>query len=963
MTASVLPLASIIVAIHVLCSRGFHDDDCELVEGGVVVWSKFRTDIASAKHEIDSQTVRTVLQNKDLAAKECPLGLIAACLSASPPEEAPSCLEDVSFERMLATRWPLFWLLALRQAEWQGERTSGCDDVYHPSLNWSDWRAHAETVAPAVVPWIMGLNEDDHVPEDFQTAMSYAEGIIWKASSAAVTQGHTVSWWTDNCREGVLSAHAVRDIGLILSDGDIYRVLERSLSGLEQVVRSMDNIMASAWPLFDLLHAVSLCKKTLHDLHFAPEDLLPLPSDQDSGPIRSPIWQKAAKQIKMAGARGTVLLTSLPHTRINFLYPFLKRAHNFDFVGRLMIIPQKANVSEPCENIAEMFHSVIQPDLPHDWSPCLPFASQFYAKAQYLYMLVALQLGIGVLWFDFNVFWVTSPVAWLDGPKGAPPYHHNCRARCPAAEPDLFVAEEFYAEHLVRPGILYARPTATVKSWIEVLLRWLCTFPFANPKRGLQYLAQPNLPDVVPSVTKLPKQKDIPRVQLGELDVEQQFVSTDGWFGHAEGIIAFELSPMLNENDKVLMLDTMYGSSEAKTKGVLMMARKTISPKRPTSELIQRFQAEADGVGECPWQDIGDAYLGGYALGVEDIYSLHEARCECLQMGSECRGVTCEGESCSLRQGDPFLATSPAGEVSHIKLCTGGGCDVPEVKRIVHVNFADGCCEKDQKQSSDTALQFGTDETRPLRGDFLDDEFRLKNKVLLEYNRTPELTQHKTPTGKIGYYVWKPYVVMKTLEDPSLDWDTTVVVYTDAGIHFVGDVRPLIEKYLRSSDVAATRTPMHEGDFSKRDAFVLLDADYLSIMETNQVATGIILLRKTPLAIEFAKAWLKACEEPRIMTEEPSELGFPEYFTFKNNNDDQTAFSLLFKKRGFNAFSVGERDAVVYTGRNLAKFIKASDDFAIGRQGSQDSYLEAADAAAICQTASGAACSESSTQI
>merc|ERR1711918_132366 len=97
------------------------------------------------------------------------------------------------------------------------------------------------------------------------------------------------------------------------------------------------------------------------------------------------------------------------------------------------------------------------------------------------------------------------------------------------------------------------------------------------------------------------------------------------------------------------------------------------------------------------------------------------------------------------------------------------------------------------------------------------------------------------------------------------------------------------------------------------------------------------------------------------MTEEPS-VGAPDYLTFKNNNDDQTAFSLLFKKYGFHAFSVGERDSVVYTGRNLAKFVKASDDFAVGRQSSQDSYLEAADAAATCRTSSGAACSQASTQ-
>lgn len=82
------------------------------------------------------------------------------------------------------------------------------------------------------------------------------------------------------------------------------------------------------------------------------------------------------------------------------------------------------------------------------------------------------------------------------------------------------------------------------------------------------------------------------------------------------------------------------------------------------------------------------------------------------------------------------------------------------------------------------------------------------------------------------------------------------------------------------------------------------------------------------------------------MTEEPSVLGQPEHGSFLNNNDDQTAFSLLFKKFGFQPFSVGQRDDVVYTGRNLAKFIKASDDFALGIKGDREDYLKAADEAA-----------------
>jgi hypothetical protein len=89
--------------------------------------------------------------------------------------------------------------------------------------------------------------------------------------------------------------------------------------------------------------------------------------------------------------------------------------------------------------------------------------------------------------------------------------------------------------------------------------------------------------------------------------------------------------------------------------------------------------------------------------------------------------------------------------------------------------------------------------------------------------------------------------------------------------------------------------------------------------------------------------WLRACEDERIITEEPSVLGWPDYYTFRNNNDDQTAFSLLFKRHGFIPFSQAERDEVVLAARNLAKFRQASDAFALGQSVTQDGYLQAAD--------------------
>lgn len=111
-----------------------------------------------------------------------------------------------------------------------------------------------------------------------------------------------------------------------------------------------------------------------------------------------------------------------------------------------------------------------------------------------------------------------------------------------------------------------------------------------------------------------------------------------------------------------------------------------------------------------------------YSLNVEDIFSSPQlAQCECLSLGHECKGITCEKESqstadasasCTLRRGDPWLTKSPSGEASYVKVCESGGCDSDDILRIVHVNFADGCCEAEQNQSSTTALQFGANESR-----------------------------------------------------------------------------------------------------------------------------------------------------------------------------------------------------------------------------------------------------------
>ena len=257
---------------------------------------------------------------------------------------------------------------------------------------------------------------------------------------------------------------------------------------------------------------------------------------------------------------------------------------------------------------------------------------------------------------------------------------------------------------------------------------------------------------------------------------------------------------------------------------------------------------------------------------------------------------------------------------------------------IYHVNFAHNCCERDQSLSSSSALEFFANESRPLNGSLLDETFLHKNAEIMHFDRT-HLVTGKTPSSLVGYYVWKPYAILKGICDLPYG---SIVVYTDAGVMTAGPLRPLLQKYLAVSDVTAVQTEMFEQARSKRDAFLILDADFVSVAATQQVASGIIAFRKTPNTVDFFEWWLAALESKFVITEEPSRLG-SEYPGFVNSNDDQTGLSLLFKKFGYMPFSYIERNQVINIARNLAKFLNAADAMALGQSPQSASYLKAAD--------------------
>lgn len=219
------------------------------------------------------------------------------------------------------------------------------------------------------------------------------------------------------------------------------------------------------------------------------------------------------------------------------------------------------------------------------------------------------------------------------------------------------------------------------------------------------------------------------------------------------------------------------------------------------------------------------------------------------------------------------------------------------------LNYADRHFRTSQQKNSKTGLLVGGfDRVISFGPQDIEQEFRRNNNAILEL-----------PLGN-GCWLWKPYFILQTLQKlPDGEW----LFYCDSGSYWVSSVKPLIDLAMANDENLLTFEDDHlESKHSKRDAFVLLEADIPSISGTLQRLGGFSLWRNTSFTREFANSWLTACKDSRILIDSPNTQGLPNYPDFVANRHDQTAFSILTKKFDAPAY----RDPSQWGNDRLAKY-------------------------------------------
>jgi hypothetical protein len=201
------------------------------------------------------------------------------------------------------------------------------------------------------------------------------------------------------------------------------------------------------------------------------------------------------------------------------------------------------------------------------------------------------------------------------------------------------------------------------------------------------------------------------------------------------------------------------------------------------------------------------------------------------------------------------------------------------------INYADLSHTLAQKRNTTSGYDVGGfDEIIEYNRNSIDPVFLESNKTIFDSSRGA------------GYWLWKSYIINKTLESMS---EEDVLFYSDSGITFINNIDPLIEKLNRSENgiLLFELEDYHTNKkWTKRDTFYYMGCDSAEYSDRTQILASYIILRKNNFTVSFIKEWLNFSQDSRIITDSPNECGLPNYEEFIDHRHDQSILSLLGRK-------------------------------------------------------------------
>jgi hypothetical protein len=169
-----------------------------------------------------------------------------------------------------------------------------------------------------------------------------------------------------------------------------------------------------------------------------------------------------------------------------------------------------------------------------------------------------------------------------------------------------------------------------------------------------------------------------------------------------------------------------------------------------------------------------------------------------------------------------------------------------------------------------------------------DKEFWIKHGELIE----------KNDTHGYGFWIWKPYLVLKTL---SIMKDGDIMLYADAGCHLnikgINRMKEYISIVERSKYGIISFQMIHceERKYTKTDVLEYLKIES-DIRESGQLVGGVFVLKKCEHVEKIVNLWYQTCCQYNLVNDSLGTL--PNDKEFIATRCDQSIWSVIRKKYG-----------------------------------------------------------------
>lgn len=150
------------------------------------------------------------------------------------------------------------------------------------------------------------------------------------------------------------------------------------------------------------------------------------------------------------------------------------------------------------------------------------------------------------------------------------------------------------------------------------------------------------------------------------------------------------------------------------------------------------------------------------------------------------------------------------------------------------------------------------------------------------------ITTH--PRG-FGYWLWKPYVILKELNCGD-------VLYADSGCEYNPNAQDnLVAAFekLRHQPLLCAMGYWPIVMWTKQDLLFHFDANQHDVHYATQFQAGVILLRPCPRVLSCIREWFNTCQAYNLIDDSPSII-LPEHEAFVEHRHDQAIFNLCLMK-------------------------------------------------------------------